>query len=481
MKREFSTNLILLIAINLVVKPLYIFGIDRTVQNEVGPEIYGLYFAIFNFTYLFYIINDFGLQNFSNRFIAQNRQLIGRYLPNVLGLKFLLLLFYFVCIISFGWWIGYFPEHWEMLLLMGFNQGLVALMFYLRANLSGLGFYKQDSLISVMDRGLLIIMVGAILLLPAWRSNFQIEWFIIAQTISLILTIAVLLYLLLPKARLTGLKFNWKSWPKILRDSAPFALVLVLMTFYTRLDAVMIERMLENGAYESGVYASAYRLLDAFNMMGFLIAGLLLPIFSRMFKEGEKINEFFNQSLLLVIALSASVALGCFFYRQPIMDLLYVNATTYWGNLLAFLLPTFLFTSGTYVAGTFLTASGDLVQLNKLLLGGVILNFGLNILLIPEYKAIGAAASTLITQAIMFFLQLEFSRRKLQGIMDFGQITKVVLFLLLSTLICWGVSQIEVFPWLIQLIFSGLSVFILALLLKIIHPQFLQSIIKAKS
>jgi len=42
MKREFSTNLILLVAINLVVKPLYIFGIDRTVQNEVGTEVYGL-------------------------------------------------------------------------------------------------------------------------------------------------------------------------------------------------------------------------------------------------------------------------------------------------------------------------------------------------------------------------------------------------------------------------------------------------------
>jgi len=363
---------------------------------------------------------------------------------------------------------------------MGFNQALVALMFYLRANLSGLGFYRQDSLVSVMDRGLLILMVGAMLLLPAWRSNFQIEWFIIAQTISLILTIIILLILVVPKARLTGLQFNWKSWRKILKESAPFALVVVLMTFYTRLDSVMIERMLPDGAYESGVYASAYRLLDAFNMMGFLIAGLLLPIFSRMFKKKEEMKPFFNQSLQLVIALSASVALGCFFFRQPIMELLYTNATNYWGNLLAFLLPTFLFTSGTYVAGTFLTASGELTKLNKLLLIGVVLNFTLNILLIPQYKAIGAAASTLLTQGIMFLLQLEFSRRILKANVDFPQIGKVLFFFLLGGLACWGITQIVFIPWLGQLLLSGISVLLLALIFKIIHPQFIQSLVNSK-
>jgi len=58
MKRAFASNLVLLLGINFLIKPLYIFGIDREVQNAVGPEQYGLFFALLNLTYLFQIVND---------------------------------------------------------------------------------------------------------------------------------------------------------------------------------------------------------------------------------------------------------------------------------------------------------------------------------------------------------------------------------------------------------------------------------------
>ena len=45
---RFYSSLILLIVLNGVIKPFWIFGIDRQVQNEVGVTAYGSYFAIFN-------------------------------------------------------------------------------------------------------------------------------------------------------------------------------------------------------------------------------------------------------------------------------------------------------------------------------------------------------------------------------------------------------------------------------------------------
>ena len=79
MNREFFINVLFLIFVNLLIKPFYIFGIDRTVQNTVAPGDYGIYFALFNFTFLFQIINDFGIQNFNNRNIAQYNQLLDKY------------------------------------------------------------------------------------------------------------------------------------------------------------------------------------------------------------------------------------------------------------------------------------------------------------------------------------------------------------------------------------------------------------------
>ena len=57
MKKEFLFNLVLLVAVNAVVKPVYIFGIDRGVQNLVGTKAYGVYSSLFAFTFLLQNVN----------------------------------------------------------------------------------------------------------------------------------------------------------------------------------------------------------------------------------------------------------------------------------------------------------------------------------------------------------------------------------------------------------------------------------------
>ncbi|MFT5621837.1 MAG: hypothetical protein ACI9QR_002178, partial [Flavobacteriaceae bacterium] len=52
MAQRLFRNIFLLIFVNLLVKPLWIFGIDLHVQNTVGAENYGFYFVIFNFSFL---------------------------------------------------------------------------------------------------------------------------------------------------------------------------------------------------------------------------------------------------------------------------------------------------------------------------------------------------------------------------------------------------------------------------------------------
>ena len=90
MRREFLLNILFLVFINLLVKPFFIFGIDRTIQNRVGLEEYGIYAALFNFTFLLSIINDFGIQTFNNQHISQQKERLTTYFPNILMLKILL-------------------------------------------------------------------------------------------------------------------------------------------------------------------------------------------------------------------------------------------------------------------------------------------------------------------------------------------------------------------------------------------------------
>src|SRR6266581_4341587 len=96
MRRKFATNLLFLFAANLLVKPYWIFGIDRVVQNRVGPEVYGTYFAVFNYSFLLSIILDFGINNFNNRAVTRHPQRAGEYVLNLLLLKGILAIIYFV-------------------------------------------------------------------------------------------------------------------------------------------------------------------------------------------------------------------------------------------------------------------------------------------------------------------------------------------------------------------------------------------------
>ena len=70
MHKKLFSSILLFLLLNILIKPFWILGIDVGVQNAVGAEEFGLYFAIFNFTYIFNILLDLGITNFNNKNIA---------------------------------------------------------------------------------------------------------------------------------------------------------------------------------------------------------------------------------------------------------------------------------------------------------------------------------------------------------------------------------------------------------------------------
>jgi O-antigen/teichoic acid export membrane protein len=130
MKKEFLFNLVLLVGINLLIKPFYAFGIDLQVQNRVGLEAYGLYFALFNFSFLFQIVTDLGIQQYNSRLISQNQALAGKYLPHFLSLKACLSILFFVISILAAALLGYADStHFPLLLALLLNQIFITLIF----------------------------------------------------------------------------------------------------------------------------------------------------------------------------------------------------------------------------------------------------------------------------------------------------------------------------------------------------------------
>ncbi len=469
MQGKFVKNLVLLLVLNLLVKPFWILGIDRTVQNTVGAEEYGFYFAVFNFSFLFNILLDLGITNFNNRNIAQNKHLLTKYLSNILVLKLLLFLFYITITFGSALFISYSPEQISLLCFLAINQFLLSFILYLRSNLGGLHLFRTDAVISVTDRLLMIFICGLLL----WGNvvdEFRIQYYIYAQTAGYLVTSGIAFALVMKYARkdLFRLKWNFPFLLAVVRQSFPFAILVLLMTFYNRIDSVMLERLLDNGARYSGIYASAYRLLDATNMIAFLFSVLLLPIFARMIKQQQSIEELMKLSFSLIITPAVIIAAGAFFYSENIMKFLYpIHAgetlemfdyrITESAQVFGILMTCFMAISTTYIFGTLLTANGSLKQLNLIAFSGMVLNILLNFLLIPVYNASGSAVASLFTQMLVAIIQV-FVVRSMFGL----RINRFFLLKLFSfmagTLVLGRLSLMLPFDWKLSLLlFASVS------------------------
>jgi len=372
----------------------------------VGTENYGFYFALLNFSFLFNILLDLGITTYNNRNIAQNPEEITKQLGSMVSLKFLFAALYTVVALLAGLLIGYNNLQLQMIVILCLNQFLGSFILYFRSNLSGLHLFRTDAVISVLDRFLMICICSVLLWGNLFEQPFSIWWFVYAQTVAYCAALIVALAVVLKSSGRFSMKWSASGWKNILNESLPFALMILLMTIYMRTDSVMLERLLPDGAKYAGIYAQGYRLLDAAMMFAMLIAILLLPIYSRMLSKKEAVEGITRLSYGLIIAPSLILAISVSLYSKEVLSVLYLEIDEKSSSVLSLLMLSLIPISTTYVFGTLLTANNNLKYLNMMAFAGIIINIGLNFLLIPSMKAEGAAIASIVTQFSVAIIQV---------------------------------------------------------------------------
>ncbi len=473
MKKEFTVNIIFLLAINLLVKPFYALVIDTTVQNRVGPEAYGIYLALFNFVYIQQIFADLGLQNFNNTNIAKNPHILKNILPKVLGTKLFFTLSFGLLVLCTSFMIGYGEYVASLLPWIIGSMASLSFILYARTNISGVGKYMVDSVFSVLDKVLLIGILAYYLWIDnTLDSNFSILLFVRAQFLSLFITLILVLIYTHLKIEKVGFNFNVKFTAQLIKSSLPYATLVLLMAGYSRIDGIMLERMIGDGGLEAGKYASAFRLYDTWNGFTFLFAVLLLPMFSRLLNNKTKIMELEQWASTLLLLGGIYIFILVYFYNYQILDLFYTrDIDASYTNSFVLLIAAGLPLSMNYIYGTLLTANGNLKLLNTIALGGFITNLILNIIAIPRYGASGAALTTLITQLFVFLLQYNTSRRIFELDISFVKTIKLIITsAILYFAFYFGMNYWQL-DWYYQGLSFGILYILLALLLKLIRIE----------
>ncbi len=490
MQSKFFSNLLLLLFLNLLVKPFWIFGIDRNVQILVGTSVYGTYFTIFNLTLILNIVLDLGLTSFNNRNIAQNHNLLRKHFSNTLIVKLLLSVVYTVVVFLVGFFYGLKGHEFILLGAMSFNQFLLSLILYLRSNISGLLLFRVDSLLSVMDRILAILLVGIMLFIPTFRSAFTIEWFVWAQTAAYGFTAMTAFVIVVSKAGLPKITWNWPFYMMVMRQSLPFAVLVLLMSLYNRLDPLLLGALLPDSIadHQTGIYAQAYRLLDTATMIAYLFSVLLLPLFANMLARKVTVQRLVRLSFSLLFAGSVLVSVATWFFKMELIELLYPQtaqegALAYGekvqlaSTLLGLLMTGFIAISSTYVVGTLLTADGRMKALNITAAAGMVLSVLLNWVLIPHYLSVGSGIASVVTQYITAGVQVYLAYRYFKFRFDLLFVGRLALYPVLLIGLGFLIRELS-YNWLTEL---GLFVafgLLISFLLKLINIPYLVDLLK---
>ena len=432
MKHFFVKNLFFVILVNVLIKPFWVFFIDRTVQNKVGYTQFGTYWALLNTTLVFQIILDMGILNYTNKTIAQSNDQVGKLFSSTLFAKLILFALYASIILGLSFSLQHTAQ--ERYLLMGIIgiQFLNSFLQYIRSIISALHFFKLDGIVSILDKLLMIGICGILFLNSKTSTSFNIHWFVIAQLGSYLISVIIALWILkLLYKKPFWSRINRARIVQIIKDSLPYAALIFLMSIYMRSDALLLERLHPNGNFENGIYASAYRLLDVGNMIALLFAGVLLPMFSKQLAAKQKINELVKVAVHLLLPFTIIIASIAIVWSEEIMAFLYHPLSTYDAQVYAWLMASFPAFGIIYIYSTLLTANGNMKQLIGMASLGVCINLSLNFFFIPSKGALACAQIACLTEWIVALYAFFYAVKLLQLPKNYSLCIRLIFFTLL--------------------------------------------------
>jgi O-antigen/teichoic acid export membrane protein len=406
---RFYSSLGLLILLNAVVKPIWVFGIDRQVQNEVGSAEYGSYFSIFNLSIVLSFLLDLGLTNFYNRQLAAKDKRFTGGAGNIIFLKLLFALLYSAVITGIAFISGI--KSWNIVFYVVLIQAFTSLFVFFRAIITAQQWFQTDAWLSVLDKILMILLCGSFLYFPAVFGSISIERFLLLQICCTSLAMLTAFFILLKK----DFSFSFKKlWPgrAVFKAALPFAVIILLMSFHSRIDGFLIERI--SGSREAGKYAAAYRLLDVANMTGYLFVSFLLPYVARNWSEGKNSGNVILNVRHLLLVFSVSLSCMVVFLAPWIQKVLYHHTDSGSIQVLQWCLPAFIGYSLVQVYGTVLTATGHVVAFSYITLAAVVINLLMNISFIPVLGAKGSCLAALVSQSFCGITTMWYVRQKLK-------------------------------------------------------------------
>lgn len=202
------------------------------------------------------------------------------------------------------------------------------------------------------------------------------------------------------------------SAPGLARDAVALGFLGVIVLLYFRLDVFMLEAI--RGSDAVGEYAFAFRISEAFLLISAAVSASVFPRFAALVgKDDHALAHFFGRMYCGAVVFGGTLALAVSVAITPVLEVLAPQYTGT-GPLAVVLVWAFVFMFANAQTVDLLVAVGRTRAVTWIAVVNLCVNAVGNAILIPRYGALGAAAATVLTEAVNALAQAWFVRARLR-------------------------------------------------------------------
>ncbi|OHX65698.1 flippase [Flammeovirga pacifica] len=376
--------------------------INAWVRRYLGVETVGLWDYVIALGMMFYNLSTFGME----RIVI--RDLVSKKFDQtaILGTTFFFRAFSSIISAAAVFvYVSYFSDKSSGLLI---TLGAIVASGILFQTSDIVQYYYQSILKSkraVIAKNISFLSLSLIKILLI-VNNQSVEMFALVNTIDLMIGCLLMFFFYFRDTHLLSKWYlNKKYLKQLIKDSWPLAVSSLAFVLYSKIDQLMLGEMKET-TYDIGIYATASKLYDIpISVIGVIIASVYPP-FIQLFNRQDK-SMFFDRYKKTTAGLTLLGYLGFLFnlfFGEYIILFLFGEDFLPAHKIFSIQCLSAILMFNAALRSNYLSLTDQQKVIMYSTIFGATANIVLNLYLIPDYGAVGAAYATLITQLISLYV-----------------------------------------------------------------------------
>jgi O-antigen/teichoic acid export membrane protein len=368
----------------------------------LGAEGYGAYQRAESFVFMFSILASLGLDMILTREVARQSPQAPAYLAGTTILKLLLAPACFALILGLAYARGYHGTFLFGIWCYSFVLLLTVLGQSMDAVFQGLDNMRNIAIGNLVNQ-VAFVSLGATFV---WLHK-DLRWILLTLVAAGIVRLCVS-YALLSRLHLRWERPSMATLGYLLKQSVPIAFAASFVVVYQQLDAVLLGEL--KGNTQVGWYKATAKFMLLFTVLreSFLVA--IYPAFSALAHDRERIEGLVTRAIRYQLV-GALYFIVCFVMLPRVAPKLLGADFAGTAAILPIMAWMLVPQTISITMGRLLVASGNQNRIAVATGLALVVNAGLNLLLIPRFESMGAAAAGAISEVAVAAVNVYYVHR----------------------------------------------------------------------